>query len=522
MRIRQWLEDCTTTHSRCHLSISGSDTLRLPTLPTRVIDLGGMGLDVKIVSGEGIQANYVALSHCWGGASLIRTMTANLEKFHQRIFYQTLSKTIQEAIYVTRVMNLRYLWVDSLCIIQDDQEDWLREAKTMASVYEGAYFTIAATASKNGNEGLFPSRTSQSLVKLPCDPNHLADGYMMFGLKNDNGPSLVFEEPLNTRAWVYQERMFSRRTLHFASEQMYWECGNRFIAEDMHVENDPRSRTLHTLPMRSLLCYHLTSYSTKMKETARYGSPSVSYGMNEDFHSIWASGILFYTRCGLTKASDKLPALYSLAKTLESLTHHQYHEGHWFDDTKFPLTGLLWHPATDARMNKVEPLRAPSWSWASLDGPIKYLDFRNWWAVTFHPHHLEMKFLRVETFQPLGMKSVKALLLEATKIPCTRFTCPYTSAKNPVSKLNKLVSNRGELIEGNFEFDVEEDQPYSFWLVPVYVRFSEPSKPIFFVIMVSEVPGQKKGEFIFRRVGCGFAYQSSWLCDRKRGFMVIV
>jgi hypothetical protein len=73
--------------------------------------------------------------------------------------------------------------------------------------------------------------------------------------------------------------------------------------------------------------------------------------------------------------SDKLPALYSLAKKLEGLTRHAYHEDHWFDGSHFALTGPLWHAAEGKALKMVKPFRATSWSWASLEGPLEYLDF---------------------------------------------------------------------------------------------------------------------------------------------------
>ncbi|KFZ25101.1 hypothetical protein V502_00422 [Pseudogymnoascus sp. VKM F-4520 (FW-2644)] len=499
-RIREWMRQC-TSHPRCQLDISGVYVPDCAKLPTRVISVGIHRTDVSLFVSGGQSANYVALSHCWGGVSLIQTKKSLLEEFQQCIKYADLSKTIQDAIDVTRELGIQYLWVDSLCIIQDDEKDWSRESKTMASVYEGAYFTIAATAAKNGTDGLFLPRPPQNLVKVPCNPMDPTSGYMFFGVKDETAVDRIFKGPLNGRAWVHQERMFSQRTIHFASEQLYWQCDKHFIAEDNLETNDPIIRHHHFVPTRSMLCYNLSCYLGKtqypLPEALTMEEP---FGSIADFHSLWAQNIVFFSRCGLTKASDKLPALFSLAKKLEEITKYNYHEGHWFDGSRFALTGLLWHSTGRTALQKVKSSRAPSWSWASLEGPFEYLDFNHWWVDLWHPQRWDMEILRVQNFQPLHRGPIKTLMLNTAKIPCSRCQCPVASILNVANfdaynglRFTRVISERGELITGSLEFDLEEDQPSDFWLIPVYIRYiEEEKKPVWFILMTSEILNQKK------------------------------
>jgi hypothetical protein len=140
-----------------------------------------------------------------------------------------------------------------------------------------------------------------------------------------------------------------------------------------------------------------------------------------------------------------------------------------------------------------------------------------------------MKILRVTPFEPLKGQPTKALMLEAAKIPCSMCICHDVSGvkgkDSDISRsleFSRVVSRRGELIEGSFEFDLEEDQPCHFWLLPVYVRCLAYDKPVWLVLLVSEVLNQKKSGFVFRRIGCGWTNHPSWLCERERGFMVLI
>ena len=529
MRIREWIERCTTSHPRCQLDISGAYVLHPPKLPTRVIDVTSHEKDVSLFVSSGGNANYIALSHCWGGASLIRTTKSVFREHQQFIKYDSLSKTIQDAVYVVRELGIQYLWVDSLCIIQDDEEDWSREAKKMALVYEGAYLTIAATAAKDGTQGLFTPRTPQNLVEIPCNPTDPTSGSMYIGRKDRKAEVEVFTGPLNSRAWVLQERLFSRRTIHFASDQLYWECDKDLWAEDNKSITDPRGEEFQFIPTRSLLCYNLSCYLGKtQKPLPEAATKKNAWGKPEDFHSLWAHSVKFFSRCGLTKPSDKLPALQSLAERLAELTGHPYHEGHWFDGSQFCLTGLLWRVTKGMSLKKVKPARAPSWSWVSLEGPLRYLDFREFWVDCFHAQRRDMKILRVASFEPVNGEPTKALMLEAASIPCSMCSCPNLSELGDKGsdaqtglEFDRVVSERGELIEGRYEFDLEEDQPSDFWLLPVYVRVKK-AEPGWYVLLVSEVLNQKKSGFIFRRIGCGWTNHESWLCERERSFMVMI
>ncbi|KAK3364799.1 heterokaryon incompatibility, partial [Lasiosphaeria ovina] len=156
------------------------------------------------------------LSHRWPQSPLLLARTDNLQELQAQIPWDRLSKTFQGACTVAKALRIRYIWIDCLCIVQDDMADWEREAKKMGTFYELAYVTIAATTAESG---LSPSDASKRLEKqleLPCD-------YTDIGAVPKISPT-VDRSPLDKRGWVFQERLLSRRVLHFAEGQIYWEC----------------------------------------------------------------------------------------------------------------------------------------------------------------------------------------------------------------------------------------------------------------------------------------------------------
>ena len=145
---RSWIETCRREHKACNVR-------RVPdSLPTRLIDIGLASseerirphlIDTKDYLSEGVH-DYVALSHCWGttsGTQVSKTLKANLIQRTDSIEWDEMTKTFQDAFMITRGLGLRYVWIDSLCIIQDVEEDFLIECAKMGLVYANAYCTLA-------------------------------------------------------------------------------------------------------------------------------------------------------------------------------------------------------------------------------------------------------------------------------------------------------------------------------------------------------------------------------------------
>jgi hypothetical protein len=500
-----------------------------------VIDVGGLRESVRLVISNEMTARYVALSHCWGGSSHCRTTKSCLEQYKNALKIVALPKTVQDAIVIVRKLGLRYLWVDSLCIIQDDEDDWLREAGRMAAVYEGAYLTIAASASADGSGGCFVSREPQELVRLPCQKGDAASGHMYLGIIDEDSAQRMFHGPLNERAWVLQEHLFARRTVHFATDQIYWECDKLFIGQD---RSNPRSILELEIPTRALLCCILGDFLGPGRMPHLVKVPPQEPFSRADYYSWWANTIRYFSKCGLTKSSDKLPALHSLSTELGKLTGDEYHEGHWHWLAGTPLfvSSLLWHTSNGDYLKKPPLFRAPSWSWAALDG---YLDFADMLvhnlAHIFHPEDTDLQILKIPFFQPIGLPRRKVLLLSAVLIPASKITHPSeprVKATHECMACEKAIhqtcirisDENGKEIEGAFMFDLIDVQPSNFWLLPAYSRWTDPSRPapIHYTLLVLEVPNQRGTGIVFERVGVGHIEDARLVYNRSRQCVVLI
>ncbi|KAE9379674.1 HET-domain-containing protein, partial [Stipitochalara longipes BDJ] len=350
---KAWIHNCLTSqdHKFCpklnqpHMSSLLQKSHREPGVPTRLIDVGPSDGSEEpkliICSACRLSANweYVALSHCWGQAQLYRihnddtiidletwmedqkslaeikrkpltTTTETLEQRLQQIPMSTLPKTFRDAITFTRGLGLRYIWIDSLCIIQNSRSDWKEEAARMADIYKNAYVTIAAESSKDSHEGMFTLDDWETCV-------------------NGTGSAL------RLRGWVLQESLLAPRTIRVSSQQMFWES-NELGDSDTDLED-----------------------MTDQGLTAR-----------DIIYLQWSSIIRDYSHRKLSVSSDIFPALEGLAREFNTHLNDTYIAGLWKQDL---LRGLLWRIEGSKPGElplEATPYRAPSWSWASTFGGI--------------------------------------------------------------------------------------------------------------------------------------------------------
>lgn len=231
-----WFDQCIHSHQRCLQPGEPHVGDNLSRLPARVLDLRpskSTGTNSPQLI-EGFCGPYVALSHCWGNTRHLITEKNNIESHKKGIPFQDLPKTLQDALVFTKDIGLRYIWIDSLCIIQDDINDWKNEAAKMADVYRNAYCTIAATGSKGDQEGLFIQRSEQDFCLLRYNA---ANTYIAATYSEDDVTAMLelHKSPLSTRGWAMQERLLSQRTIHFTASRVIWECQSLVETEDLLV-----------------------------------------------------------------------------------------------------------------------------------------------------------------------------------------------------------------------------------------------------------------------------------------------
>ena len=225
----QWISDkiiqCNSEHDEC---IRNSDTL----LPKRLLDVGepqgseaGVpdGVNIRLVETRNEYVDYICLSHCWGVGFVFKTTKENVDERIQVIKFSDLPKTFQDAVEITRKLGKRYLWIDSLCIIQNDSEDWQSEGLRMHETYGNAYLTIAASKTRGPDEGLFSKSPHHKLGDFTFTLNE-GESHVMKVRRKVQHFNSADGFPLLRRAWVFQERILSRRVLHFGPQELLWEC----------------------------------------------------------------------------------------------------------------------------------------------------------------------------------------------------------------------------------------------------------------------------------------------------------
>jgi hypothetical protein len=200
-------------------------------MPSRLLDLGLPSqpqLRLWLTNKTSHRSPYMTLSHCWAQLQIKRLETTNLQSLCEGITLSELPKTFQDAIKFTRASGVRYLWIDSLCIVQDAISDWQTESAVMGDVYKNAICNIAATAAPDGRFGCFFERDPELVV--PCRvhsksfPKQGSDCDLFELVPNAIWAPNVDNAPLNSRSWVMQERFLSPRIVHCGKNQLFWEC----------------------------------------------------------------------------------------------------------------------------------------------------------------------------------------------------------------------------------------------------------------------------------------------------------
>lgn len=347
-----------------------------PFRPTRLIDVRAFAsndLDVRLVISAEVQQElrlqYITLSHCWGEEIPgCLTTISNLEGRLTRIPWTLLSRTFQDAVTYTRRLGQRYLWIDSICIIQQDVEDWSRESTTMYDVYRNSYLTLASAWAPSGSGGLFATVKSPVPITNVVHPGvftHLMLGRPRYNHLFESDPDYFHDNPLLTRGWVYQERMASRRILFFTRGELAWQCAEHFDCECRHFHE----REVRDPARRALI-------SSTAVTTENLPLDSSVVDKKEQWHRI----VEMYSPLALTIDTDKLPAISALAKEVQDVRpREQYYAGLWSDSFQ---EDLLWH-TTDlskggvvsrggARSRRPIPIAAPTWSWASICDGVKF------------------------------------------------------------------------------------------------------------------------------------------------------
>jgi hypothetical protein len=211
---KRWLDSCLASHKICN-------GLKQYHTPARLLFLIGKDPCLLLVSERDKASRYAILSHCWGSLPFHTLKRDNLNAFQKQIPTEALTNTFQDAIYIARYLGLNYLWIDSLCIVQDDEDDWRKEAALMGSVYGGSSINISASSAKNGTFGCFQKRDSSWRYQVQAGQGNEP---LLFDYVPGSFRRSLLASPLVSRGWVLQERVLSCQNLHFAKNEVFREC----------------------------------------------------------------------------------------------------------------------------------------------------------------------------------------------------------------------------------------------------------------------------------------------------------
>ncbi|KAH6622067.1 heterokaryon incompatibility protein-domain-containing protein [Boeremia exigua] len=329
---KEWIGKCLTSHEYC-------DAHGASPLPERVLELTPDLIFLREYVKPPVQ-RYACLSHYWGprgpAVQLKKETSASLR---QGMPVDSLPKTFSDSVKVCLRLGISFLWIDALCIYQDDLNDWEQAAATMASIYERAHITIAAACARDSTDGLRPLAAIFKEKLVPstglCVRRHYRELTDQLNLSRNDFPLLW-------RAWVFQERSLSPRILYFSACRLVWEC--RTV---QHIESKARA--------------HQWSYDHVI-----LGLQSLTREP-PDVIAAWQSAVEQFSRLGLTYGSDKLPSIAALASRMEQYRKQDtYLGGLWWSSLLYDLQWVVF--SHQARCNS----NAPTWSWASVNGEVQF------------------------------------------------------------------------------------------------------------------------------------------------------
>jgi hypothetical protein len=435
LQIKQWYNHCNEHHEWCRHTISGHMIPKgeAALLPTRLLDLGSSDADATprlVITSSGAKGHWAALSHCWGSPENhpLKTTRSTLAEHMRNISMASLPQTFQDAIVVTRKLGLRYLWIDSLCIVQYDEQDWQNESQAMGRIYEHAAITLAASSATDSSQGLFRERPYGELkfpgIQLPFivrdETSRRRKTFGNYSISVDwrQEPFMQHLDPyssrLYTRGWCTQEMILSKRVVHFLEEGLVWVCKER--AED--------------------------ETGTMLVHSKQLIEANWDWGRLVQEHS---------TRL-CTFERDRLVSLDCLAREVckkkdNCYEPDMYHFGTWIADMP---EHLLWASyRIDARRNE----QCPSWSWASNGGAV-WFRFRDW--DNFSPHHSLTSHCRVVGVDgECGVLKIEAKIFDISNLSLSLME------KVSLEQLEGgkgLVAFRAPLVQG-YRIGVTSDSP---------------------------------------------------------------
>ncbi|KAF2111123.1 heterokaryon incompatibility protein-domain-containing protein [Lophiotrema nucula] len=376
--IKRWISDCEGVHggvcSSHHYKPRGEAASIL------LIDVQ-QGCLIRATS----ELRYFALSYVWGDAKQFLCLKKNFDWLLQpgSLSQCPITQTIKDAFTLVAELEERYLWVDTVCIVQDDPADKMIQINQMATIYNRAIATIIAMSGHSASSGL---------PGVHPTPRHTSSAVIAPGLRIVQRASLAYaineynygtqEYIYSTRAWTYQERLLSRRCIIFLKEQLFFRCSTHTISEDRYEPDIGDSAGLNSLDGARAWSH------TNFSQDARHPS-------NPEFFRVYEDQIVEYTSKNMGIPADILNAFNGIQTALAEIFGFTFMQG--IPIELFHLA-LLWTPVA-AMQRRISDVAFPSWSWAGWVGRVRYNDLIT--PANISTQRLVDNFETLAVFEPL-------------------------------------------------------------------------------------------------------------------------
>jgi hypothetical protein len=392
--IERCIKHCTTSgkHKFCR-----APSVRI--LPTRLLDVQ-RDKPIRLCkpsksNATSKEGRYLALSHCWGEGPLLTLTESSAAQLKDEIEWESLPALFQDAIDITRNLGLRYLWIDSVCIMQDSKADWETESARMSSVYENAHLVLSPVESAHSGDKCLLPRAKK--LRLSYE-NTTGKRFKLYARKVQNHHPCPEQNtpasplgPLVDRAWALQESVLATRIVHFTATELLFECKSAVSCE-----------------CRPSVSYKPTNPGLFAKSLSCKGSSTL--------YKAWHQVVNQYVLRNISHLSDRLPAISGMAGKFEEASRSKYLAGIWRDNL---IADLLWssapflqNPHLAARPGAY---RAPSFSWASVETQVYYEKSDD--EIECSPL---IKLVKAEStpsgLNPLGEVSDAFIILQAQKV----------------------------------------------------------------------------------------------------------
>ena len=379
--MKGWIDNCQRCHQLCGLK---PQQVGRPKRLLRCLSDGS----VRLVETQSCtqRCDYIALSYCWGDGTAVKKTSEKMLKCRQSgLLAEDLPPLYREVVAVARGLNIGYLWIDAVCMIQHSEKDKEEEMMKMGGIYRGALVVVVAGTAKSPLDSLLrvkpqagQSNTWRTASLIRYEGMDLDVKFRKRAKVAHLFPDATDDTPIAKRAWCFQERLMANRCLVFCDDEVVWECRSCCLCEcggeQEHFSVPDVAEWRRMMPRYEQMLLPLAEQEPlQLDGTLKYFADA------EAAYSFWKTAVNNYSGRALTLKAGRLPAISAVASTVAGATGDDYLAGLWRNDL---LGGLCWVTIPERDSRPHQEYIAPTWSWASHPGMVRYDGFKRHWRVS--------------------------------------------------------------------------------------------------------------------------------------------